>query len=82
MDMQAFASLGGIGILAYIMWQFSNRFITALQTQVDARIASLEKRVQECEQDRIQLHAKLEAILERNARIDVAREQLHTQPHA
>lgn len=75
MDTQAFISLGGTGILAYIMWQFSNRFLKALENQVEARIAALEKRCEQCETDRLTLHAKLEAVLERNARIDVARER-------
>ena len=76
MDMQSFASLGGIGLLAFIMWKFAERFIDALQLQVEARIQALEKRCSDCETDRINLHAKLEAILERNARIDVARETI------
>lgn len=60
------------------MWRFSERFITALQTQVDARIESLEKRVTECETDRIRLNAQIIAILERNARVDIARENPHS----
>lgn len=79
MGAEAFISLGGTGILAYIMWQFASRFLKALELQVEARIAALEKRCEQCESDRLALHLKLESILERNARIDVAREALHTK---
>ncbi len=74
MDMQALISLGGTGILAYILWQYANRFLGAMERQIDGRIKELEKRCENCENDRMTLHTKLELILERNARVDVARE--------
>ncbi len=74
MDAQAFISLGGTGILAYIMWQFSTSFLKTLNAQVEARIAALEKRCTQCEEDRQKLHEKITLILERNFRVDVARE--------
>lgn len=44
-DVQSFISLGGVGILAYIMYRFSERFVAALEKQYDARIATLEKAI-------------------------------------
>ncbi len=80
MDAQAFISLGGTGILAYIMWQFSTSFLKTLNTQVDARIAALELRTAECERDRLKLHEQVVSILERNTRVDIAREIHSGQP--
>lgn len=80
MDAQAFISLGGTGILAYIMWQFANRFLTAHQVQVDARIAALETRLSDCEKDRLRLHEQITQLFERNARVDAAREYQATLP--
>lgn len=74
MDAQAFISLGGTGILAYIMWQFSTSFLKTLNTQVDARIAALEKRCEKCESDREKLHDQITGIIDRNTRVDVTRE--------
>jgi hypothetical protein len=70
MQPEAFISLGGTGLLAYIMYTLAKQFIAALQLQVDSRIAALEKRSAECEADRQRMHTQIVSILNRNNHID------------
>lgn len=74
MDPKDFISLGGTGILAFILWQFAKQFINAHNDQVKARIDALEIRAANCEIDRAALHVKIADILTRNSRVDAMRE--------
>jgi len=75
MQPEAFISLGGTGLLAYIMYTLAKQFIAALQLQVDSRIDALEKRSADCESDRQRMHAQIVSILNRNNYIDNAPEK-------
>lgn len=75
MQPEAFISLGGTGLLAYIMYTLAKQFIAALQIQVDSRIAALEKRSEDCEKDRERMHAQIISILNRNNHRDNALEK-------
>lgn len=76
MDTQALISFGGIGVLAAVLYKQLTLFISALQTQVDARIKYLEDRLLASETENKRLQGLITSILERNAHIDVAREKM------
>ncbi len=74
MEPQQFISLGGTGLLAFILWQFAKQFLASFNEQVKSRIDALEARATACDIDRAKLHDKISEILTRNSRVDALRE--------
>ena len=56
--LDAFIKLSSTGVVAGVLWIIAKRFMDETVKQMSSRIDSLEQRSDECEKDRMTLHAK------------------------